>query len=69
MRSLITPIIFAISTRRRSKPYLAISDCNVDWGQALKQVRAWLDAHPQKEKTVSLYYFGNEDGAVEVLLE
>ena len=25
-----------------SKPYLAISDCNVDWGQALKQVKAWL---------------------------
>ncbi|HEX3448496.1 MAG TPA: hypothetical protein VHS97_09600 [Isosphaeraceae bacterium] len=48
----------------RSKPYLAISDCNVDWGQALKEVRAWLDDHPQNEKKVSLYYFGNEDGAI-----
>jgi hypothetical protein len=52
----------------RSKPYLAITDCNVDWGQALKQVGGWLDAHPQKGKPVSLYYFGNEDGAVEYYL-
>jgi hypothetical protein len=52
----------------RSKPYLAITDCNVDWGQALKQVKGWLDAHPQQDKRVSLYYFGIEDGAVEYYL-
>jgi len=52
----------------RTKPYLAISDCNVDWGQSLKDVRNWLDAHPQKETTVSLFYFGNEDGAVRYYL-
>jgi hypothetical protein len=52
----------------RTKPYLAISDCSVDWGQALKEVRAWLDAHVSKEKSVSLFYFGNDDGAVKYYL-
>jgi hypothetical protein len=52
----------------RTKPYLAISDCSVDWGQALKEVRTWLDAHSPKEKTVSLFYFGNDEGAVKYYL-
>jgi hypothetical protein len=26
---------------------LQISDSNLDWGQSLQEVRAWLDAHPQ----------------------
>jgi hypothetical protein len=52
----------------RTKPYLAISDCNVDWGQSLKQVKAWLDEHPQGKKRVSLFYFGNEEGSVEYYL-
>ena len=51
-----------------SKPYLAISDCNVDWGQALKQVKAWLDAHAQGKRKVSLFYFGNEEGSIEYYL-
>jgi hypothetical protein len=42
----------------RQKPYLAISDSNVDWGQGLKQARAWLDAHPQDRRRVCLRYFG-----------
>ena len=49
-----------------TKPYLAISDCNVDWGQALKQVRTWLDAQPREQRPVSLYYFGNDDGCVSI---
>jgi hypothetical protein len=52
----------------RAKPYLVISDCNVDWGQALKQVSAWLDTHPPGKKKVSLFYFGNEEGSVEYYL-
>lgn len=48
----------------RIKPYLAISDCNVDWGQALKQVGAWLDAHPQGKRKVSLFYFGKDEGSI-----
>ncbi len=51
------------------KPYLAISDCNVDWGQSLKQVRGWLDAHPRGNERVSLFYFGNEEGSVEYYLK
>jgi hypothetical protein len=43
----------------RDKPYLAISDSNVDWGQSLKQVRRWLDEHPQGGRPVSIGYFGN----------
>jgi hypothetical protein len=43
----------------RHKPYLAISDSNVDWGQGLKQARAWLEAHPQDGRTVWLRYFGS----------
>jgi hypothetical protein len=46
----------------REKPYLAVSDSNVDWGQALKQVRRWLDGHPQAGRTVWLGYFGNPEG-------
>lgn len=46
----------------RDKPYLAISDSNVDWGQSLKQVRRWLDARPADGRPVWLGYFGNEQG-------
>jgi hypothetical protein len=45
----------------RDKPYLSISDSNVDWGQSLKQVRAWLDEHPPGTRPVTLGYFGNVD--------
>ena len=44
------------------KPYLAISDSNVDWGQGLKQARAWLDGHPQHGRPVTLHYFGARAG-------
>ncbi len=47
----------------RHKPYLAISDSNIDWGQGLKQARAWLDAHPQGGRAVWLRYFGALDKA------
>jgi hypothetical protein len=50
------------------KPYLAISDSNVDWGQALKQVGLWLDRHPPGAKKVSLFYFGKDNGSVEYYL-
>jgi hypothetical protein len=46
----------------RDKPYLAISDSNIDWGQSLKQARRWLDEHPQDGRTVWLGYFGNLEG-------
>jgi hypothetical protein len=46
----------------RDKPYLAVSDSNVDWGQGLKQLRRWLDDHPRPGRTVWLRYFGNAEG-------
>jgi hypothetical protein len=46
----------------RDKPYLAISDSNVDWGQSLKQVRRWLDDRKPDGRPVWLGYFGNEQG-------
>jgi hypothetical protein len=42
----------------RDRPYLAISDSNVDWGQSLRQVRDWLDARPDAAPPVTLAYFG-----------
>jgi hypothetical protein len=42
-----------------SKPYLAISDSNLDWGQGLKEVRSWIDARPIDGRKVTLAYFGN----------
>jgi hypothetical protein len=51
------------------RPYLAISDSNVDWGQALKEVGAWLDAHPPGGKTVSLCYFGKDNECVNYYLK
>ena len=48
----------------RGKPYLAISDSNIDWGQSLKQVAAWLDEHPQPGRTVYLCYFGSDYGTM-----
>lgn len=45
----------------RDRPWLAISDSNLDWGQGLKQVRSWLDEHPQPpDRPVRLLYFGDD---------
>jgi hypothetical protein len=45
----------------RDRPYLAISDSNVDWGQSLKQVRAWIDRNPQPGREIHLLYFGDRN--------
>jgi len=37
---------------------LWLDDSNVDWGQGLKQLSAWLEAHGEK-RTLQLYYFGS----------
>ncbi len=52
----------------RHKPYLNISDSNVDWGQALKETRAWLDRHPPGARKVSLFYFGKDNECVSYYL-
>jgi hypothetical protein len=45
----------------RHKPYLAISDSNVDWGQSLKQVRQWIDRRVPDGRPIFLRYFGTAD--------
>jgi len=32
----------------RHKAYLDINDSNVDWGQGVKEIAAWLDEHPPR---------------------
>jgi hypothetical protein len=46
----------------RHKPYLAISDSNVDWAQSLKQAARWIDANPQpRGKTICLLPFARAE--------
>jgi hypothetical protein len=45
----------------RHKPYLAISDSNVDWGQSLKQVRRWIEGRSPDGRPIYLRYFGTAD--------
>src|SRR4051812_42236673 len=41
------------------RPFLSISDSNIDWGQGLKQAGHWLAAHPaDAARGVSLRDFG-----------
>jgi hypothetical protein len=46
---------------RRERPWMSISDSNLDWGQGLKQARAWLDTHRNPpDRPVHLLYFGDD---------
>lgn len=52
------------------RPYLAISDSNVDWGQSIKQIRAWLEDHPQRDRKVWIDLFNDiADPAIDLYLE
>ena len=45
----------------RERPWMAISDSNLDWGQGLKQARAWLERRGiPPERPVHLLYFGDD---------
>lgn len=46
----------------RDRAVYAISDSNLDWGQSLKEVRTWLDAHPHDDRPVYIAYFGSPEG-------
>lgn len=47
----------------RDRPWLAISDSNLDWGQGLKQVRAWMEERRiPPDRPVHLLYFGDDAG-------
>jgi hypothetical protein len=41
--------------------YKHLCDSNVDWGQDLPSVQAWLKAHPEAQRTLRLAYFGSFD--------
>ncbi|HEX8521036.1 MAG TPA: phospholipid carrier-dependent glycosyltransferase [Tepidisphaeraceae bacterium] len=41
----------------RSKPWYAINDSNLDWGQSLKQIRRYLDTHPFPGRPIYLRFF------------
>jgi hypothetical protein len=49
------PDYLSYFNRPIDKPWLVCNDSNVDWGQGLKEVRAWLDAHPT-DRPVYLRY-------------
>lgn len=45
----------------RDRPWLAISDSNLDWGQGLKQARDWLQQNRvPANRPVHLLYFGDD---------
>ena len=38
-------------------PQIVVSDSNIDWGQSLKEIHQWLDAHPQGDRPVYAQLF------------
>jgi hypothetical protein len=58
--AMIHPDYVAFVNWPRKQVFRQISDSNLDWGQGLKQVRHWLDAHPQKDR-VYVAPFADED--------
>lgn len=44
----------------RDRPYLDISESNIDWGQSLPQLRRWIDTRSTKASTITLSYFGSD---------
>jgi hypothetical protein len=45
----------------RHKPYLAVSDSNVDWAQSLKQAAEWIDQNRQLNKPVYVLPFARPE--------
>ncbi len=52
------PDYFCYINFPRYKPYLQISDSNVDWGQGLKAAREWIVAHPGRKVFVRDFGWG-----------
>jgi hypothetical protein len=59
--ALWTPDYLSYVNFPRRAPWLAINDSNLDWGQGLKEVRQWIDAHPDDHRPIYLIYFGPMD--------
>jgi hypothetical protein len=48
------------------RPYLEISDSNIDWGQAIKEARNWIDSHARGDRQISIDLFNDvADPAIE----
>jgi hypothetical protein len=45
------------------KPYLAVNDSNVDWGQATREAARWLARHPQPGRVIHFDDFDECSGA------
>jgi hypothetical protein len=50
----------------RDRVHLSISDSNLDWGQGLKQVRAWIDRRPPDGRPIHLLYFGDRNSLMRI---
>jgi Dolichyl-phosphate-mannose-protein mannosyltransferase len=59
--ALFTPDYLSYINFPRRQWYLQISDSNVDWGQATKQLRHWIDHLPDDGRPIYLGYFGPLD--------
>jgi hypothetical protein len=56
--ALWTPDYLSYLNFPRQTPWLDISDSNLDWGQGIKEVRRWIEAHPDDGHPIYLLYFG-----------
>ncbi|MBC8106967.1 MAG: glycosyltransferase family 39 protein [Anaerolineae bacterium] len=45
----------------RHKPYLAVSDSNIDWAQSLKQAAEWIDRNPPGDKPIYVLPFARPE--------
>jgi hypothetical protein len=59
--ALWTPDYLSYVNFPRPAPWLDISDSNLDWGQGLKELRQWIEAHPDDHRPIYLIYFGPLD--------
>ena len=48
------PDYLSYVNRPEDDAYLVISDSSMDWGQSLKQLRRWLDAHPTDHRPLTV---------------
>jgi len=56
--AFFTPDYLSYINFPRRQWYLQISDSNIDWGQATKEFRHWIDCLPDDGRPVYLAYFG-----------
>jgi hypothetical protein len=50
------PDYLSYTNRPLPKPWLHINDSDIDWGQAVKQIRLWVDTHVPPDRPVHVRY-------------